>query len=623
MNILLFLLSAPQADAFQVLRFDNDSPSVSAEHRYTLWLQQFNDLKNHNYRFVSLAGLQQSTTRSASDSSSLLLIVVDHPDQNFFYQGYPLFKLLHIPVVLCVSAQTMRPGNNRLTWNHLEQMLSSGLVELANAGFALDQTIIADPQGDRQPAATTRRFRMIQNRYETEEEYRHRIENDLQRNNLLFEQRIGYRFHLVSWPAGAYNLTTLQLARQLNLTTSLDEDANTNLSPTARVLHQLTVSPSRSAWELIQQLAKDSLTIKPNSPRRVMHVNLDYLYDANAQQEQSNIAHLLERINAMEINTVYLQAFADPDGNGAADAVYFPNHQLPVRQDLFNHVAWMIHSHTPVQQVYAWMPLLAWQLPERNPEAHDQVVTLPSRPNHVDMGYPRLSPFSKTAHQLIASIYEDLARYAFFNGLLFHDDATLSDYEDDSAAAHVFYKQMHLPVSVAAIRQNPQEMERWTLLKTMTLDQLALDMANRVRQEHPTLHTARNLYAQVVLHPEAETWYAQSLKRTLQDFDYAAIEAMPYMENAPDHSYFYHDLLERVKAAPHGLEKTVFELQTKDWRSGGTPIATTILAQTVCMLYGWGVQNLGYIPDDQFRNNPDPQVLRPALEHHCPLTPPH
>ena len=35
------------------------------------------------------------------------------------------------------------------------------------------------------------------------------------------------------------------------------------------------------------------------------------------------------------------------------------------------------------------------------------------------------------------------------------------------------------------------------------------------------------------------------------------------------------------------------------------------------MLFDWGVINVGYIPDDPFKNSPDLDILRPALEHHC------
>ena len=73
-------------------------------------------------------------------------------------------------------------------------------------------------------------------------------------------------------------------------------------------------------------------------------------------------------MRAMRINTVYLQAFSDADGNGQAEALYFPNRHLPMRADLFSYVAWQLRTRARVF-VYAWMPVLAFDLESGNPVA--------------------------------------------------------------------------------------------------------------------------------------------------------------------------------------------------------------------------------------------------------------
>lgn len=57
-----------------------------------------------------------------------------------------------------------------------------------------------------------------------------------------------------------------------------------------------------------------------------MHVDLDYIYDPDEKQKQEKKSrtHLLDRIRDMNVNTVYLQAFSDPDANGSADMVLSP-----------------------------------------------------------------------------------------------------------------------------------------------------------------------------------------------------------------------------------------------------------------------------------------------------------
>lgn len=75
------------------------------------------------------------------------------------------------------------------------------------------------------------------------------------------------------------------------------------------------------------------------------------------------------------------------------------------------------------------------------------------------------------------------------------------------------------------------------------------------------------MYAQVALSPYSENWYAQSLEQSIQKYDFTAIMAMPYMEQAPDTNKFYQDLVNRVKKYPNGMKKTVFELQAVNWRT--------------------------------------------------------
>ena len=147
---------------------------------------------------------------------------------------------------------------------------------------------------------------------------------------------------------------------------------------------------------------------------------------------------------------------------------------------------------------------------------------------------PARSPFSPRARQVIREIYEDLARTSTFQGLLFHDDATLSDYEDAGPWGRETYRSWGLPASVDAIRSSDDQMGRWTILKINALDAFAMELAEAVRLQHPGLLTARNLYAQVALNPRAEVWYAQALENSLATYDFTAIMAMPYMEQAKD-----------------------------------------------------------------------------------------
>lgn len=215
--------------------------------------------------------------------------------------------------------------------------------------------------------------------------------------------------------------------------------------------------------------------------------------------------------------------------------------------------------------------------------------------------------------QTVADIYIDLSRRATFDGLLFHDDVTLSDYEDASPAALRRYRAWGLPVDLARIRADDQLMDRWMKAKTDWLDQLSIRLAALVRENQPQLRTARNLYAQVVLNPHAQAWYSQSLESSLAHYDFTAVMAMPYMEQAKDHEHFFARLVDQVREQPNGLRKVLFELQSTDWRSG-SDLPSAELADQWQQLYRLGAHHVGYYPDNLHRRSPDPTVLRPVLD---------
>ena len=48
--------------------------------------------------------------------------------------------------------------------------------------------------------------------------------------------------------------------------------------------------------------------------------------------------------------------------------------------------------------------------------------------------------------------------------------------------------------------------------------------------------------------------------------------------------------------------------------SAQKPLAIKEIADTIRALYGWGVQNLAYYPDNVFNNVPNPAALRPAFD---------
>jgi biofilm PGA synthesis lipoprotein PgaB len=228
--------------------------------------------------------------------------------------------------------------------------------------------------------------------------------------------------------------------------------------------------------------------------------------------------------------------------------------------------------------------------------------------------YRRVSPFDPEARLKVLTLYEDLARHARFDGLLFHDDAVLSDFEDASVPALAAYGRAGLPTSIAAIRADPETMQRWTRFKTDALIKFTAELAAQTRVYVAPLLTARNIYARPVLDPHSEEWFAQQFDRFLASYDDTAVMAMPDMENVPagEANAWLKRLVATVATRPLGLKRTIFELQTVDWRSN-TPIPTEMLVQQMRLFLRMGALNFGYYPDDFVTNHPNERLLHPVF----------
>jgi len=600
---------------------------------YAVTTQQFSEhidwLQKNGYHFINVDQLLKAHQGKYTLPTKPVLLTVDDGYQSFYQNAYPIIRAKKIPVVLAVVGSWLEPKadqkvdfggdeiarNKILSWNELKEMQNSGFVEIASHSYHLHRGVTANPQANSEPAAITRIYDLKTKTYESDASYRTRVYQDLKKNNDLLKAHGLRSPRVMVWPYGRYNMQLVQISKQLGMpiTITLDDGAD-HAKQSIQNMGRILIQGNMSTNALAQEIKNRELNFNDNNrPQKIMHVDLDYIYDPDPQQQERNLGNLLDRINGMGVKTVYLQAFSDPDANGSADMVYFPNRHIPMRADLFNRVAWQIQTRTPVQRLYAWMPLLAWELPKSDPVSKELVLTQQAKADeHLNMGYIRLSPYSPKARQAIKEIYQDLAKSTPFDGLLFHDDVTLSDYEDASPQALAAYAKQGLPTDLAQIRGNDDKLQKWTAYKTRTLDDFAMELAGEVRQYQPYLMTARNLYAQVALNPYAENWYAQSLEESLKRYDFTAIMAMPYMEQVDNPEKFYTDIMDRVKQYPNGIKKTVMELQAINWRND-QKIPSEEMAATIKSLYQQGAMHIAYYPDDPIKQHPDVETMRKAF----------
>ncbi|PIE46680.1 MAG: poly-beta-1,6-N-acetyl-D-glucosamine N-deacetylase PgaB [Gammaproteobacteria bacterium] len=567
--------------------------------------RQFEWMAANGYHPVSLEQIITASKGGKPLPDNAVLLTFDDGYRSFYTHIFPLLKAYNYPAVFAIvtswvempKSRKINVGHTKLThkdfmtWSQIREIADSGLVDFASHTHDLHNATLANGQGNIEPAAVIPRYFAKQHRYENPEQYRQRIYKDLKQSSELLYRHTGKRPIAIVWPYGRRTKIAREIAQSLGMNFSLTlQDKSTNdvnersaiqrilmtkNVPIADYAHQITKRQKNTLVDKGQQL---DFYHKVPSHQRIIQVDLDYVYDPDPKQVDENLSKLLDRVKRMKISTVYLQAFSDDDADGGASSVYFPNNYLPMRMDLFNRVAWQIKTRTDAD-VFAWLPVMAFQLPDKKLQAALQLSPADSK------AHIRLDITKPKAREIIRDIYRSLAFHNEIDGILFHDDA--------------YFRENEL-------------VQYTTEQKTDLLLNFTDELTEVFKQYRPRTKTARNLFANVLLHPESEAWFAQNFEKFLQHYDYTAIMAMPYMEKAKNPKRWLHRLVEAAKAYPKGLEKSIFELQSFDWEKKKV-IDSKHLAEQMQWLLEDGVINFGYYPDDFIKGHPRLDAIRPKF----------
>lgn len=569
-------------------------------------------LRIHGFHFVSLEDVIKADRDSKPLPAQPVLLTFDDAYASYYDFVFPVLKEYKIPSVLGVVSGWLdkKPANVKqklMTWDQIRDVAKSNLVEIASHTHGLHQGIIYNPQGNEDAAAVARFFDLKTRSYEDEKKYQKRVAEDVLKSKKEIEKHIGKKVRSIVWPYGKYNAMTEDIAKQAGIEISFSLNDKRTAFRKSGVIERFLVYKNPDLSYLLR-----FLKIKPDEPEelRIMQLDLDMIYDDDPKQVEKNLSAVLDRVKEMKVTTVYLQAFADPEGTGNVKSVYFPNKLLPVRMDLFNRVVHQLRARCLVE-IYAWMPMLSIILP-------DEAKTGALRVRKYDGGkivesnepYKRLSPFSKEAWEKLFTLYSDLAKGASIDGILFQDDGYLTDMEDFHPDGLKEYRKITGDEMKDPEDLTDQQRQLWTDRKTDQLIALTEHLKKAVRYYRPEARFARNIYTSVLLDPSSEEWFAQNYRKTLASYDYTVVMVYPYLEQIKGNfSVWFKRLVDAVKIYPHGIEKTVFKVQAFDWKRK-IWLKPQMLNSWLTDLVGDGAQHVAYYPDDFLGDHPRASVIR-------------
>ena len=590
----------------QILDTNHDGLTGEIERQYypqtitvNRLVDHFNWLKSNGYTPVSWQQILDARAGKTALPEKPVLLTFDDGYTSFYTQIYPLLKAYKYPAVFALVTSWMdtpanstfmygnkkMPRNALITWEQAKEMKDSGLVEIASHSHDLHRSLLGNSFGSQFAAMLPGNYQ--NGRYETPQEYRNRIRSDLIRSSDIIAQRIGQRPRIMIWPYGQFNDTAVQIAREAGLESDMTlYDNELNRSSTQHI-GRLLIDQETGYGAMKSYL--EGKTFEPDIKRSVQ-IDLDDVYDPNPTQVNRNLDKLIDRVKAIGADTVYLHALSDVNNDGVAEATYFPNRHLPMKSDLFSRVAWQLMTRLQVQ-VYAKMPMMAQKLPLNSELGQSSQSGAPT-PQH----YQRILPDSPQNRQMTQDLFEDLAFYSRFNGILFHDNRFLAGNESPALTAG----------------EKADDLISYT-------DQLKAASLKYSFNGQNMLKTSRNLYAGTVVDDKAQKWLAQSLPKFSAHYDYTVLMAMPYQKNQPNISarkanQWLDRLIDSVKDSKVKPNRVIFELQAYNGRTEQA-LPEQDLFRSMKALKQNGMLSYGYTPDDFQNNRPNASALKPVFSN--------
>lgn len=337
----------------------------------------FDFIRGAGWSPITLDDLSRSRRGERPLPDKAILITFDDGYRSLYSRVFPLLLAYRIPIVSALVGEWLDappdatvlyagkpvPRNTFIDWEQAREMQASGLVEFASHTYAQHRELPANPQGNMTPALYTARYDRISKTYESVEQFRERLRQDIQRNNALLERELGRKPRAIVWPYGRYSLEALSVIRaeayEFALTLD-DEPASTD-----RPLQIGRYLPT--AGLTLADLVTD-LRFRDRLPasQRLIRIDTDALWSPDPAEFDRRLGHLIEQVRALGATAAVLDAFfADPI-TGEVSA-WFPNPVLPVRGDALNRIAWQIRTRAGVSPIVdTRLPELAARMPRES-----------------------------------------------------------------------------------------------------------------------------------------------------------------------------------------------------------------------------------------------------------------
>ncbi|ENW10869.1 poly-beta-1,6-N-acetyl-D-glucosamine N-deacetylase PgaB [Acinetobacter pittii] len=321
-------------------------------------LAQFLDwLSQSDWKPIRLKDIEEARKQGKELPHNSILLTFDDGALSSYSRVFPLLKQYKIPAVFALPTSWLN-GNikagyeaygqgNLVNWAQVREMQASGLAEFASHSDDLHHGVLANPQGNEQPAATSYAYLKSQSRYETDAEYQQRILQDLKKSYAVLKKEVGVNPKAIIWPYGAVNEQLEKLAQQagFQFSFSLGRDGMNRVSDSTFKRSLVIDNPTA------EQLTEGMLNILNfeeadlfKQPRHFVSMDLKHLAAQQNSQTDEKLGQLLSKLYSLKNNALIFKPLEDKDGDGQYDVAYFPTNKMSVQQDILNRSLWQAQT---------------------------------------------------------------------------------------------------------------------------------------------------------------------------------------------------------------------------------------------------------------------------------------
>jgi biofilm PGA synthesis lipoprotein PgaB len=308
--------------------------------------RQFAWLQANDFHPVSVDQILAARDGGPPLPPNAILLTFDDGMKDVYPRVFPLLKLFGYPAVIALVGKWMDvpagetvdydgkplPRSDFVTWEQVREMQASGLIEVASHSYDLHRGIPANPQGNTQPAATTRLY--ANGRYEDDAAYLARLRFELRDS---ISQHTGKAPRIIVWPYGRSNLAAQEVAAELGMPIGLTLVDGFNDATTPKAIWKRQLIENSPSLQAFAEMLR--VTWAPN-PGRSVKVD-----PGTWPPGDDELSPTLDRLLTLSPNIAFVKPFVMRDGR---EMTLFPTKLRPVAADKLNHIAWQTERRAGV-----------------------------------------------------------------------------------------------------------------------------------------------------------------------------------------------------------------------------------------------------------------------------------